>query len=220
MKNKQGKKVVFSIISSLLVIIVAVIAYIAYLLLSTPQTVYAPDYIADENGITVIEPPLAVDDFTLTDENNEPISLSDFNGKPTLITFGFTHCPDVCPITLGEMRNIREALDSQADDIQYVFVSVDGERDTPAVLDTYFTTLRVNEFVIGMTGTEPELREFTAPFGVEFIYNEPDRFGNYTVDHTAGLFLVDANQNWVRRYRYGIRSNLIAEDILAFMRNN
>src|SRR5690606_25719763 len=113
--------------------------------------------------------------------------------------------------------NIREELGNLADDIDYVFVSIDGERDTPEVLNTYLTTLRVNDFIVGMTGTEAELREFTRPLGVEFIYNEPDRFGNYTVDHTAGTFLLDANQNWVRRYRYGIQSSLIAEDIRAFM---
>lgn len=217
MKLKQGNKVVFSIIGSLLAVIVVVIAYIAYLLLSTPQTVYAPDYIADENGLTIIEPPINISDFTLTNEINESVSLSDLNGKPTLITFGFTHCPDVCPITLGEMRNIREDLGNLAEDIEYIFVSVDGERDTPEILNTYLTTLRVNDFIVGMTGTEAELREFAQPFGVEFIYNEPDRFGNYTVDHTAGMFLLDANQNWVRRYRYGIQSSLIAEDIRAFM---
>lgn len=217
MKNKQGSRVIFSLIGSLVVIIVVVAIYIAYLLLSTPDTVYAPDLVLDEDGITDISPALTIPDFTLTDENNNSISLSDLSGKPTLITFGFTHCPDVCPITLGEMRTIHEELGAIADDINYIFVSVDGERDTPEVLGTYFTTLRVNDFVRGMTGSEPELRAFTEPFGVEFIYNAPDRFGNYSVDHTAGIFLLDAEQNWVRRYRYGIQNYLIVEDIQAFL---
>ena len=217
MKNKQGGRLVFSLIGSLVAVIVIVAIYIAYLVFSTPDTVYAPEFALDDDGITDITPPLTIPDFTLTDENNTSISLSDLSGKPTLITFGFTHCPDVCPITLGEMRTIHEELGTIADDINYIFVSVDGERDTPEVLDTYFTTLRVNDFMRAMTGSEEELRAFTEPFGVEFIYNEADRFGNYTVDHTAGIFLLDAEQNWVRRYRYGIQNYLIVDDIQAFL---
>lgn len=217
MKNKQRNIVVFGMVGSLIAIITVVIVYIAYLLLSTPKTVTAPDYLLDDNGITIIEPPLAISDFTLTDENSLPINLSNLAGQATLITFGFTHCPDVCPITLGEMRKIHENLGNLAETINFVFVSVDGERDTPEVLSTYFRTLRVDDFVIGMTGTETDLREFAEPFGVEFIYNEQDRFGNYTVDHTAGMFLLDAEQNWVRRYRYGIQSDSISDNIQAFL---
>lgn len=219
MEKKQNHRILFSVITILITAIVGISIYIAYLFLSTPQTVYAPEYLLDDDGITEIEPPLEMPDFTLTDQYNESINLSDLDGSLSLITFGFTHCPDVCPITLGEMRNIREDLGNLADELDYVFVSVDGERDTPDVLSTYFTTLRVDGFITGMTGSESQLRTISESYGVEFIYNEPDQLGNYTVDHTAGMFLLDENHNWIRRYRYGIQSNLIADDIRQILEN-
>ena len=194
--------------------IVLVAVYIAYLLFTTPQPtplIITPEAIS--NGITVIEPPLPMSDFTLTDQQNEPIQLSDLGGKPTLLTFGFTHCPDVCPITLGEMRNIHEALGVSAEKLNFVFISVDGGRDTPDVLRDYFELLRVDNFLVGMTGTPEAVRELGAEYGVEFIYNEADENDNYDVSHTAGMFLLDANQNWIRRYTYGTLAQVIAADI-------
>lgn len=209
MKNRF----IFGAIGSLVAVIVIIIAYIAFLLLSPTETPSDESSIIDNDPITVVEPPLPVPDFTLTDTNSDALSLSDLTTQPTLITFGFTHCPDICPLTLGEMRNIHTYLEDMSNDINYVFVSVDGERDTPQVLATYLTTLRVDDFVIGLTGNEADIREMGMPYGLEFIYREPDRFDNYNVDHTAGMFLVDAEQNWIRRYRFGTAYSLIGSDI-------
>jgi protein SCO1/2 len=194
--------------------IVLVVAYIAYLILSTPQQtpiILTPQ--AASNGITAIEPPLPMSDFTLTDQFGEPIQLSDLAGKPTLLTFGFTHCPDICPITLGEMRNIHELLGAEAEKLNFVFISVDGERDTPDMLRDYFELLQVDNFLVGMTGTPEAVRELGTEYGVEFFYSETDENGNYDVSHTAGMFLLDANQNWIRRYTYGTLAQVIAADI-------
>jgi protein SCO1 len=199
------------LISALALGILFAIVYIVYLLMTTPE----PDVITltpddQYNAITAIEPPVAMPDFTLTNQHGEPISLSDLSGKPVLMTYGFTHCPDVCPITLGEMRNIHEVIGGN---INYVFVSVDGERDTPEVLRDYFELVRVNDFLLGMTGTPDAVREVGTPYGVDFIYGMPDENGNYDVTHTAGMFLLDANRNWMRRYTYGMDTNLIIENI-------
>jgi protein SCO1 len=194
--------------------IALVAVYIAYLLFTTPEQtpiILTPQ--ASSNGITAIEPPLPISDFTLTSQHNEPISLSDLVGKSTLITFGFTHCPDVCPITLGEIRSIHEALGADAEKLNFVFISVDGERDTPDILRDYFELLRVDSFLVGMTGSPEAVREVGTEYGVEFIYGEADANGNYDVTHTAGMFLLDANQNWIRRYTYGTPAQVIAADI-------
>jgi protein SCO1 len=201
------------LIGSLTSAIVLVAVYIAYLLLTQPTTSITPTPDYASNGVIVIEPPLPMPDFTLTSQYNEPISLSDLTGKPTLFTFGFTHCPDVCPLTLGEMRVIHEALGAKADALNFVLISVDGERDTPNILRDYFALLNVDMFLIGMTGAPNSVRELSAAYGVEFIYNEADENGNYDVSHTAGMFLLDANQNWIRRYRYGTLAQVIAADI-------
>jgi protein SCO1/2 len=202
------------LVSSLTGAIVLVVVYIAYLLFTTPQPtplIITPE--AMSNGITAIEPPLLMSDFTLTDQHNEPIQLSNLDGKPTLLTFGFTHCPDVCPITLGEMRNIHELLGANADNLNFVFISVDGERDTPDILRDYFELLHVDSFLVGMTGTPEAVRELGTEYGVEFFYGETDENGNYDVSHTAGMFLLDTNQNWIRRYTYGTLAQVIAADI-------
>ncbi|MDQ7036177.1 MAG: SCO family protein [Anaerolineae bacterium] len=202
----------------LLIVGISLVAvYIVYLLMTTPQTesiTITPD--TAFNGITAIEPPLLMSDFTLTNQHNEPIRLRDLSGKPILITFGFTSCPDICPFTLGEMRSIHEALADNADDINFVFISVDGERDTPDTLRDYFDLLRVDTFLIGMTGTPDSVRQLGDEYGVNFIYDEADDSGNYGVTHTAGMFLLDENQNWIRRYTYGMQASLIIEDIQQF----
>jgi protein SCO1 len=202
------------LVSTLTGAIVLVVVYIAYLLLSTPQQtpiILTPQ--AASNGITAIEPPLPMSDFTLTNQHNEPISLSDLAGKPTLLTFGFTHCPDVCPITLGEMRSIYEVLGAEVEKLNFTFISVDGERDTPDMLKDYFELLHVDSFLVGMTGTPDAVRELGTEYGVEFFYGETDENGNYDVSHTAGMFLLDANRNWIRRYTYGTPAQVIAADI-------
>lgn len=219
MKTKNTNNYLLWLIGSLITVIVVVAAYIGFLLIQEPAESYVPDYLLDDDGITEIEPSLTIPNFTLTDQDNNPIQLSDLNGRLTLISFGFTHCPDVCPITLGEFNNIRETLGTNADSLDYVFITVDGERDTPEVLNTYFRTLRVDGFIVGMTGTTEALHEVTEPFGVEFIIHEADQFGNYSVDHTAGMFLLDENGNWIRRYRYGTHSQIIADDIQAAFNN-
>jgi protein SCO1/2 len=111
------------------------------------------------------------------------------------------------------MRSIHETLGAKANALNFVFISVDGERDTPDVLRDYFELLRVDNFLVGMTGTPEAVRELSAEYGVDFIYGEADENANYDVSHTAGMFLLDANQNWIRRYTYGTPAQVIAADI-------
>jgi len=204
----------YLLIGGLISAIILVAGYILFLSLTEPQTMTASTAFVQtsaDNGVTEIEPPIEVGDFTLTDQNGEELSLSDFQGKPVLMTWGFTHCPDICPLTLGEMRQIHEELGEQGDDVNFVFISVDGNRDTPAVLNTYFRVLNV-PFVHGMTGDPDAVREIGSPLGVDFAYTEPDDSGFYTVNHTAGMFLLNEDGNWIRRYTYGIeRSTLVAD---------
>lgn len=211
-----------ALIGLLLASIALVIAYIAYLLLTIPESTttitnvsLTPDDVY--NGITAIEPPIESPDFTLTNQHNESINLSDLAGKPTLITFGFTHCPDICPITLSEMRTIHSSLGAQADDINYVFISVDGERDTPAVLRAYFELVQVDDFLVGMTGTPDVVRAIGETYGVDFIHHPPDENGNYNVDHTAGMFLLDSEGHWMRRYAYATTAALLVENIQSVL---
>lgn len=219
MQKTAQKNLLFALFGGLILVITILAGYIAYLQFAPISNDTIPDYLLDDDGISEVDPPLAIPNFTLSNQADDLITLETFDNDLTLVTFGFTHCPDVCPITLGEMRRIHDELGNNASAVDFVFVSVDGNRDTPDVLTTYFATLRVDEFVTGLTGTTETIAPLTETLGVEVIFQDPDRLGNYAVDHTAGMFLLDHNQDWIRRYRYGTASHIIVDDIEAILNN-
>ncbi|MCA9911298.1 MAG: SCO family protein [Anaerolineae bacterium] len=141
-------------------------------------------------GITAIVPPDPLPDFTLTSSKGEPISLSDFAGRYVLLFFGYTHCPDFCPLTLAKEKLVHEQLGDMADQFAVVFISVDGERDTPEVLDDYLS--RFDPSFVGMTGDEATIREIGVPYGLSFTLNKasPDDV-DYSVDHSTLTYLID-----------------------------
>lgn len=208
------KQILFGLVAGLVGVIGLLLVYILLLSIPSRSMPVSDATIIEDHPITVIDPPLPMPDFTLTSTDNQTFSLSDLTPQPVIMAFGFTHCPDVCPITLNEMRTIHEVI---GDDIHYAFISVDGERDTPEALTTYFTSLGVDAFMIGLTGSEADVRAMGEPYGLEFILEEPNRFGNYNVAHTAGMFLLDAERGWIRRYRFGMRPRDIIDDLQAIL---
>lgn len=168
----------------------------------------------DYQGITAIVPPRPMPDFTLVNQAGEETALRSFRGKPTLIFFGFTNCPDICPLSLQEYSRIHEQLDEAADEVNFVFISVDGGRDTPERIASYFEARRVSDFVTGLTGTEAEVRRLGVDYGLKFVYSEADDSGRYSVDHTPNMFLLDDDNRWIRRYDFGTAPEIIVEDLL------
>lgn len=216
-KNQPTQTNAFSNLLMLIVglLIIAVILVGGYVTIQQVSNSASTGQIDNFDGITEIDAqPLP--DFTLRDQFGKPISLSDLAGKPALLFFGYTFCPDICPLSLVEFRNVREALGEQGDDMQFVFVSVDGRRDTPEVIEAYFETYRVPEF-IGMTGDSETVREIVKAYDATFILHEPDERGAYLVDHTASSFLVDAEGNLVRKYAFGMERDLLTEDLRQFI---
>jgi len=167
----------------------------------------------DFTGVEPIDPPRKMPDFTLTGTDGDPLSLYDLPEQPTILFFGFTHCPDICPITLGEARAMYDALGDQGDDVTFVFISVDGNRDTPEALANYFDVRQVDHFAVGMTGDPEDVRRIGADYGVRFVHGEPDENGNYSVDHTSSMFLLDADREWIRKYAFGTDRELIVQDL-------
>lgn len=206
------------LIVGLVIAIVLVAGYIIVQQLQGPST-DAPDagvaFVQDENfnGIEAIDPARQMPDFTLTGTDGDPISLSDLPEQPTLLFFGFTNCPDICPITLGEMRGIHNELGDIGDDLNYVFISVDGSRDTPERMAQYFTVRDVDSFAVGLTGDSEDVRRVGADYGVKFVYGTPDENGNYGVDHTSSMFLLDADRTWIRKYAFSTERDAIIEDL-------
>ncbi|SDG34346.1 protein SCO1/2 [Onishia taeanensis] len=130
-------------------------------------------------------------DLSLVDENGEQVEEDAYTGKTTLLYFGYTHCPDVCPTSLARMTAAIKKLDESArDDIQVLFVSVDPERDTPARLRQY-TDVFGPQF-IGLTGNTEQLDELTNRYRVSYGYGDKDANGNYDVSHSSGIFVFNA----------------------------
>ena len=127
--------------------------------------------------------------FSLQDHNGQRVTEGAFAGRLGLIYFGFTYCPDVCPTTLTEMTGFIEALGPDADRIQWVFVSVDAERDTPQAMAAYLEAF--DRRIIGLTGTEAQIAAAANGFRV-FYRRVPLEGGGYTMDHSASVFLLDA----------------------------
>ncbi len=160
---------------------------------------------------TVFDPPIAVSDFTLTDHNEEAFSLSDLRGKVVMLFFGYTNCPDVCPTTLAEFKRVKALLGEDAARVAFVFVSVDGARDTPERLALYVHAFDPD--FIGLTGDDAAIRSVARDYGVFFqqvSYDNPD---NYLVDHTASSFAIGPNGDWRIKFTYGSDPVGMAEQI-------
>lgn len=127
--------------------------------------------------------------FTLTTQDGKRVTERDFTGSAHLVFFGFTHCPDICPTTLGEFAAYMEALGPDADRLHWLFITVDSERDTPEHLARYMELF--DPRVVALTGTEAQVAQAARNFRVTYR-RVPLDGGGYTIDHSASTFLLDA----------------------------
>ncbi len=129
-------------------------------------------------------------EFTLTGPDGEQVDASSLQGKPVLVFFGFTSCPDVCPTTLTQLSVVMKKLGPQADNIQILLVSVDPGRDTPEVMKKY--TASFGPWLLGLTGSEEALATLRKAYGVYAAMESSDDKGAYNVMHSAAVFGFDA----------------------------
>ncbi len=128
-------------------------------------------------------------EFTLTDDRGEPWSWRQVRGKVVIVTFGYTACPDVCPLTLNVVAQTLRQLGTAAAGVQPIFISVDGKRDRPEILHRYVKYF--DPRIVGLTGSTEEIEAAERRFNVSHKTGVPLAGGRYTVDHTANLFLID-----------------------------
>lgn len=148
-------------------------------------------------------------DFHLADATGKARSLADFRGKVTVLFFGYTHCPDVCPTTLADMAQVMQMLDKQAGQVQVLFVTLDPERDTAALLAQYVPAF--HPAFMGLRGDAQATAEAAKAFGV--VYQKQLNKSGYTLDHTAGSYLIGPNGKPVLLAPYGQRPELLVQDI-------
>ncbi|MBI3285197.1 MAG: SCO family protein [Burkholderiales bacterium] len=150
-------------------------------------------------------------DFALTDHHGKPRTLADFRGKAVVIFFGYTQCPDVCPTTMAEMASVMQQLGPLADQVQVLFVTVDPERDTQALLASYVPNF--DGRFLGLYGDAAATAKVAKDFKV-FYQKVPGKTpASYTMDHTAGSYVFD-RQGRIRLFlRHGQGAEPIAHDL-------
>ncbi|MCW5603522.1 MAG: SCO family protein [Burkholderiales bacterium] len=153
-------------------------------------------------------------ELALTDHHGKPRTLADFRGRVVVIFFGFTHCPDVCPTTLAELAMVAKELGDDARRMQVLFVTVDPERDTREVLSRYVPAF--DPAFLGLYGNAEETARTAKEFKI-FYQKQPLSGGGYSVDHSAGTYVID-QQGRLRLFaQYGQGAAAFPHDIRVLL---
>lgn len=153
--------------------------------------------------------------LNLVDQNGQPRALSDFKGKVSVLFFGFTQCPDVCPTTMLELAQVKQSLGADGERVQGIFVTIDPERDTPEVLKAYMASF--DPSFIALRGNATETAAAAKEFKVFYAKVPGKTEGSYTMDHTAGAYLIDASGRLRLFVRHGTGAQALASDIKALL---
>ncbi|HEX8477299.1 MAG TPA: SCO family protein [Telluria sp.] len=150
-------------------------------------------------------------DFALTDHNGKPRTIADFKGKVIVMFFGYTQCPDVCPTTMVEMANVVKELGPAGKDVQVLFVTIDPERDKPALLAQYVPAF--NPTFLGLYGDAAATARTAKEFKVYYAKVPGSTPENYSMDHTAGSYVFDRNGKIRLFLRHGKGAASIVPDL-------
>ncbi len=167
------------------------------------------------NGVELADPK-AAPEISLADADGQVFNLADQSGKVVLLFFGYTHCPDVCPTTLADWARVRAALGGDADKVRFVFVSVDPDRDTPAISQGYATQFDTS--FIGLTADDATIASLRTDLNLVAQMEPADSSGAYGVAHSAQVFLVDRKGRLRLLYPFGSTAGDMLGDIQRLIR--
>ena len=150
-------------------------------------------------GAYFIDPPRQLAEFKLIDDSNEIFLPEHFQDKWNILFFGFTYCPDICPLTMKQMSDVKQALEEKSDDIRVLLVTVDPDRDKPENMRVYLDNFDKN--FIGLTGEIDQIYKFSTQVNAPFfpVVNNPEP--NYTVDHSGSLVLISPDAKYAGFFR-------------------
>jgi protein SCO1/2 len=153
--------------------------------------------------------------LSLTDHTGQPRTLAEFKGKAVALFFGYTHCPDVCPTTMTDMKKTMKLLGPRADEVQVLFVTLDPERDTQEILAKFVPSF--DKRFLGLRGTNEEIAATAATFKIFSNKVKTEGKAGYTIDHSAGMYVFD-KMGKIRLYvDYGEKPEDIANDIKTIL---
>ena len=170
------------------------LALLAALVLAAPAAAQSAHQLQAEESVG-INPR-----YLLQDPRGRSVTNEDFHGRFQLIAFGYTYCPDVCPTTLVEMAAILKQLGDQAERVQPIFITVDPERDTGKVLQTY--TEFFDPRILGLTGSPALVRRAADNFKIRYAKVREPGAGNYAVDHSAGMILLGPDGGFIKKFAF------------------
>jgi len=166
-------------------------------------------------GVRGVATPAAIGGpFQLTDQRGTSVTEKDLQGKPTLIFFGFTHCPDVCPTSLFEISEILRALGTDADRVNAYFISVDPDRDNAAAMKDYLSSF--DPHFRGLTGDAAAVQKVITAYRV-YARKVPLKDGDYTMDHTALIYLMDRDGKFVAPFNVNRKPEEAAADLKKYL---
>jgi protein SCO1/2 len=166
------------------------------------------------NGIDVTGSPMG-GEFRLTDHTGKPRALSDFRGKVVLVSFGFTQCPDVCPTTLTDLAAARKQLGADASQVQVLFVTVDPQRDTTALLAQYVPAF--DPTFIGLSGDDAAVAKTAKDFNMYVQQRPGTKPGTYSVDHSTQVYAFDRQGRVRLIFPFGTPVAAIASDLKVLL---
>ena len=152
--------------------------------------------------------------FRLEDQNGQPVTDQDMKGRPFLVFFGYTHCPDICPTTLFDISQVLQKLGRDADRTGAIFITVDPERDTPTVLKDYLSNF--DPHVRGLTGDANAVNAAIKAYRV-YAKKVPLEHGDYTMDHTAIVYLMDKNGRFVAPFNLKQTPDAAATELRKYL---
>ena len=170
--------------------------------------------VTDRTPISAVQSSAIGGPFRLTDQDGRTVTEADFKGHPFLVFFGFTHCPDVCPTALFEISEVLRNLGPDAGKVNALFVTVDPERDTPAVLKDYLASF--DPHLRGLTGDPDALAAVAKEYRVYYKKVALDG-GDYTMDHTAIVYLMDKDGRFVSPFNLKRKPDVAAAELRKYL---
>ena len=153
--------------------------------------------------------------FKLIDQNGKPVTDEDIKGRPSLVFFGYTHCPDVCPTTLFEMSEVMRALGPDAGRVNALFITVDPERDTAAAMKDYLSSF--DPHLRGATGDQKSIEAVEKGYRVYAKKVPTGKDGDYSMDHTALVYLMDKQGRFVAPFKLDRKPDEAAADLRRYL---
>jgi len=200
--------------NNLVLIAVAIVSIVVGVLVSQ-KLIKTPAKIPENLSATLLDKSKPLHNFELIDQNNKPFNLKSLKNHWSFLFFGYTHCPDICPLAMQVMRKVWQdprLKTATASNLQMIFVSVDPDRDTPILLKSYVHYY--NPAFIGITGKADEIDNLTGQLGILYGFDEPNENGDYNVSHSGQIILIDPQGNMRAVFSSPLIPKIIVKDFI------